>query len=96
MALADTVGSTDGERGRGGGGDPTPRRLRLPLASLEDVGREMARVYRSARSGEIAVSDATKLAFILSTLGKVLEAVQFESRLTALEEITNEQQISTP
>ena len=91
MVPADTIRSTESQRGRGGEGSPIPpRRQRLPLSSLEEVAREMARVYRGARSGEIAVSDATKLAFILSTLAKALEAVQFEARITALEELSNE------
>lgn len=96
MAEIDAIDPQDSEHGRGSGGVPTsPRRLRLPLATLDDVARELARVYRSARAGDIKVGDATRLAFILSTLGKVIEAAQFEARITALEEVVNEQPSST-
>lgn len=92
MAEIDTIDPHDSEHGRGSGGAPTsPRRLRLPLATLDDVARELARVYRSARAGDIKAGDATRLAFILSTLGKVIEAAQFEARITALEEVAYEQ-----
>lgn len=75
--------------------EPTPRSAagkRLPLNSLEAVGRELDRLYRDARSGQIATAEASRLAYILSTLGKVLEAGVIEARLTALENMANDQE----
>ena len=61
---------------------PTPR---LNLSSSEDVRREMARVYREARSRLIEPSEATKLVFILTQILRAHEQVVLESRITNLE-----------
>jgi hypothetical protein len=76
--------------------DPTPRGgQRTPLASLEHVARELARVYRAAKRGDIEVNTAAKLTYILATLGKVLEAAQFEARIEALERIAHDDRPQT-
>jgi len=62
-----------------------PPRQRTPLKKLEDVKRELGRVYRSMKSGEIAHEDGTKRAFVLGQLGKVIEMADLERRLDALE-----------
>lgn len=61
---------------------PTPR---LNLSSSEDVRREMARVYREARSRLIEPSEATKLVFILTQILRAHEQVVLENRITDLE-----------
>ncbi|WP_397535130.1 hypothetical protein [Roseateles sp.] len=61
------------------------------MNSLEGVARELGRVYRRADRGEMPWGEATKAAFILTSLGKVLEAAIIEQRLTALEGMVNEQ-----
>ena len=62
---------------------PTPR---LNLSTSEDVRREMARVYREARSREIEPSEATKLVFILTQILRAHEQVVLENRIVELEQ----------
>lgn len=64
---------------------PTPGRRKAVLNSLDGVRREMARVYRDAEEGRRDTSEASKLVYILGQIGKVLELVEIESRLKALE-----------
>ena len=68
----------------------TPPRLRLPLASAGDVARELARLYRQARAGQMEVQDASRLANILQILARVLETSNLEARIEALEAIKGE------
>lgn len=63
----------------------TPPRLRLKLASAGDVARELARLYRQARAGQMEVQDASRLANILQILARVLETSDLEARIEALE-----------
>jgi hypothetical protein len=62
---------------------PTPR---LNLSTGEDVRREMAKVYREARSRHIEPSEATKLVFILTQILRAHEQVILEGRITQLEQ----------
>lgn len=62
---------------------PTPR---LNLSTSEDVRREMARIYREARSCQIKPNDATKLVFILTQILRAHEQVVLEDRITELEQ----------
>ena len=62
-----------------------PPRQRTPLKRLEDVKRELGRVYRAMKSGEIPHEDGTKRAFVLGQLGKVIEMADLERRLDRLE-----------
>jgi hypothetical protein len=62
--------------------DPTPR---INLATSEDIGREMARVYRETRFNKIMPSNGTKLAYMLINILKAYEASEVEKRLTDLE-----------
>ena len=83
----------DDPRGQAPGGfqvDHTPRRSRATLRTLDDVAVELARLYRRAERGDIPTADASRLAYILTSLGKVIEAAVIETRLTALEAIANE------
>ena len=61
---------------------PTPR---LNLSTSEDVRREMAEVYRGARSRQIEPSEATKLVFILTQILRAHEQVVMEDRIAQLE-----------
>ncbi len=63
--------------------DPTPKRYRL--GTMGGIRRELSQVYRLARSGKLELQDATKLAFILSTLSKISESELIEDRLMRLE-----------
>jgi hypothetical protein len=60
-----------------------PRRDRL--ASLSEVRFEMGRVYRQMRSGKVKSQDGTRLAYVLSMIGKLIESSDLQARLEALE-----------
>lgn len=62
---------------------PTPQ---LKLATIEDCRREMARVYRDARSATTDPADASRLVYMLTSIAKMIEIGTLEQRLTALEE----------
>ncbi len=65
---------------------PTPQ---LKLATIEDCRREMARVYRDARTGMTDTENASRLVYILISISKLIEIGQLEQRLTILEEHSN-------
>jgi hypothetical protein len=68
--------------GRTGKPDPTPR---TPLKTLDHVRNELAKVYRAMKVGRLPAEDGTKRAYVLSTLGKVIEASLLEKRVLKLE-----------
>lgn len=59
---------------------PTPR-----LATASDVRREMADLYRQARTGDIEITDATRLTYMLTQLAALLRLDDLEQRTAALE-----------
>ena len=61
------------------------RRYRCQLETLQDCRREMAKVYREARSQLIDVSDASKFVYMLGAVGKLIETSDIEKRIEALE-----------
>lgn len=63
------------------------KRYRVKLDTMQDVRREMAKVYREARSGVVDVQDATKLTWMLQAVGKVIEGSDLEKRIEALEQM---------
>jgi len=63
--------------------DPHPSKIKLN--KLADIRREMASVYRDAKAGKMPIGDATRLAFVLSNLGKLIELETIEQRIDALE-----------
>ena len=78
---------------------PTPARKRekfIPLSTLGDVKVELARLYRQTKAGKVATSDASRLAFILNSLGRVIVDSEMEARLTALEQSTAQQSQPAP
>jgi len=66
-------------------GKPDPTPVKIKLSSIEDVRREMATIYREARAGITDISDAGRLAYILTGIGKLIEVEQVEKRLNELE-----------
>lgn len=66
---------------------PTGKKVyaRAKLASATDVSRELAKLYREARSGGIKVEDASRLANILAILSRILTDSELEARIEALE-----------
>ncbi|SNX61213.1 hypothetical protein SAMN06296273_2666 [Nitrosomonas ureae] len=67
---------------------PTPK---IKLANIEDCRREMARVYRDARTARIDSQDASRFVYILSQIGKMIELSDIEKRLELLERQNNDQ-----
>ena len=67
---------------------PTPakRYARGKLQTAADIGNEMAKIYRLAKSGEMDASIATKLTYILQSLAKIRVDGELEARLEALEQ----------
>ncbi len=61
------------------------QRYRCKLDTMQDVKREMAKVYREARSGMLDVADGSKLVYMLGTIGKVIEGSDLEQRVEVLE-----------
>ncbi|MEQ1528209.1 MAG: hypothetical protein HOO92_04570 [Methylococcaceae bacterium] len=61
------------------------QRYRCKLDTMQDVKREMAKVYREARSGVVDVQDATKLTWCLQAVAKVIETSDLEKRIEVLE-----------
>lgn len=72
-----TVDATTGKT------DPTPPKIKLN--SIEDVRREMATIYREARTGKMDIADAGRFAYVLTSIGKLIEAETIERRIAALE-----------
>ena len=66
-----------------------PLRRHRPLRSMESVRQELSKVYRASRDGSIDISDASKLANILSLIGRVIEGSTVEARIKALEDQRN-------
>ena len=64
------------------------KRYRCQLDTVQDVKREMAKLYREARSDLVPVQDATKLTWMLGELRKTIELSDFEQRLEALENVS--------
>ena len=63
---------------------PTPP-AKIDLRNLEAVRREMGKVYREMRSGEIQPECGTRLVYVLDRIGKLIEVEQIEQRLVELE-----------
>jgi hypothetical protein len=56
------------------------------LTTLEGVRCEMSRVYREMESGKRDSREGSRLVYVLTAIGKVLELTEIERRLTALED----------
>jgi hypothetical protein len=64
----------------------TPVRQRKPeLNTLRGVRREMAYIYRQAESGQRDSAEASRLVYMLASIGKQLELTEIEERLLKLE-----------
>ena len=57
----------------------------LRLDSLKRVRLELNKLYRAARLGQIPTQDASRLTFMLISIGKLLEVEMLEARLELLE-----------
>jgi hypothetical protein len=62
------------------------KRYRCELSTVQDVRREMAKVYRECRSDMIDAQTGTKLTWMLGELRKTIELSDFEQRIEQLEQ----------
>lgn len=70
-------------------GTQPPSRLRLKLKTMDDVKAELARLYREGKAGRRDVADVSKLANVLSVLGRLIEGTELAARIEALEQLEN-------
>ena len=75
----------DGKTGELSNLPPKVARYRAKLDTLQDVKREMSRVYRESRTGLVDVQDGTKLVWMLQAVAKVIEGSDLEKRIEILE-----------
>jgi hypothetical protein len=62
------------------------KRYRCELSTVQDVRREMAKVYRECRSDILDAQTGTKLTWMLQGIAKVIETSDIEQRLEQLEQ----------
>lgn len=58
---------------------------RMKLETVQNVRRELARIYREARRGELKVETASRLAYLLDLMSRMIERSDLEARIVALE-----------
>lgn len=61
------------------------QRYRCKLDTIQDVKREMAKVYRESRSELIDPVTGTKLVWMLQSVARVIEGSDLEKRIEILE-----------
>lgn len=62
---------------------PLPR---IPLKTLGHIRSEMARVYRDIKCGNIDPQTGTRLCYVLTCIGRIIEGSDFEQRIALLEQ----------
>jgi len=68
----------------------TSKPLPIPRANLKKIDGvrvEMAKVYRAMKMGTLEGAEGTKRAYVLSLIGKLIEASELAKRIEALEQI---------
>lgn len=68
---------------------PTPT---IHLKTADDIRLEMAKVYREMKSGKIALEDGTKLVYVLSQIGRMVETTDVQKRVEAMERVMGRRQ----
>jgi hypothetical protein len=63
----------------------------MRLATIDDVKRELAKLYRETRAQRIDTQDASRMANMLAILGRLIEGSDLEARLDALERSTQKE-----
>jgi len=56
-----------------------------PLTTVQNVGIEIARIYRKTKKGEINTSDGYRMVQMLAVLKQCLESATLEERVANLE-----------
>jgi hypothetical protein len=77
---------------------PTPRRaIRVgALATIADVAKEAANLYRAARQGRVPVGDAARLGYLLGVIRGCLEVASLEQRIERLEALEGKAHVEEP
>lgn len=63
---------------------PLPMK-RTKLGTVREIRTELARLYREARAGRIDAATATRLAYLLDLMSRLIERSELEERIEALE-----------
>ena len=88
--MSDNENSVQAIEGQVIAGNPTPRKTtRLRLANIKDVRREIAAVYKEARTGVMPTQEATRLVYMLISLGNMIRDSELEQRITELEKLSD-------
>lgn len=66
-------------------GELVPTPSRMDLKSIDDIRLEMARVYREMRGNTIETQHGSRLVYVLSQIGKLIELHEIERRIQDLE-----------
>ena len=64
---------------------PPAKVERIDLSGSKQIARELCRLYKSAKGGDIEINKATKLVYILSVAAKVVESAEMIDRIEKLE-----------
>lgn len=64
---------------------PQKKARSLPLTTVGHCRGELASIYRLSRAGSLKPCDATKYAFILVALAKMIESSDLEARIAEIE-----------
>ena len=59
---------------------------RIDLKHIDDVRLEMAKVYREMKQQKIPAQDGTRLVYVLTQIGKMIELHDIEKRINRIEE----------
>jgi len=70
-----------------GSADLLPPMAKIDLRDPHAARRELAAVYRDARSGRLDSSAATRLGYLLSLLLRAFETTELQDRLEMLERV---------
>lgn len=68
-----------------------PIRRKIVLTKIGHVRAELSRLYSEARHGDIAIADASRLAYLLATIAKVIQDGDIEARLDAIEKLMQQE-----
>ncbi len=71
-------------RAKSGKSVAPPGRLRTRLNTIDDVKKEMARLYREARAKKVDSQDASRMANMLSILGRLIEGSEVQKQIDEL------------
>lgn len=63
-----------------------PTRLRVRLNTIDDVKKEMARLYREARAKKVDSQDASRMANMLSILGRLIEGSEIQQQIDEIKQ----------